>query len=146
MPLVRIDLIRGKSPAYRTALSAGIHRALVDIIGIPPDDRFHVITEHDADGLLYDRQYLGIARSDDIVFVQVALRRGRTPAQRESFYRCVVENLKRDPGVRPEDVLIALIENDPVDWSVGNGVAQLLSSLPPQLPTGPLVAEHGVNR
>jgi phenylpyruvate tautomerase PptA (4-oxalocrotonate tautomerase family) len=138
MPLVRIDLRRGKPDAYRQALSAGVHQALVDVVGIPPDDRFHVVTEHDADGLLYDPQYLGVERSDDVVFVQITLRRGRAPETRQALYRRVVEHLARDPGVRPQDVLIALVENDPVDWSAGNGEAQLLAILPPQLPVGPI--------
>jgi phenylpyruvate tautomerase PptA (4-oxalocrotonate tautomerase family) len=140
MPLVRIDLRRGKSAAYRRALAAGIHQALVDIVGIPQDDRFQTITEHDADGLIYDPDYLGIERTDDVVFVQITFRRGRTPEMRKELYARIVENLARDPGVRPEDVLIMLVENDPVDWSVGNGEAQLLRVLPAQLPTGPIEA------
>lgn len=140
MPLVRIDLIRGKPLHHLHAISAGVHDALVGALGIPPDDRFHVITEHDAGHMLYDTQYLGIDRTDDVVFVQIALRRGRTPSAREDLYRRIVANLARDPGVRPQDVLITLLENDPVDWSVGNGEAQLLAVLPAQLPTGPIAA------
>jgi phenylpyruvate tautomerase PptA (4-oxalocrotonate tautomerase family) len=140
MPLVRIDLRRGKSASYRRALAAGVHQALVDIVGIPLDDCFQTITEHDADGLIYDPHYLGVERTDDVVFVQITFRRGRTPETRQALYRRIVENLARDPGVRPEDVLIMLVENDPVDWSVGNGEAQLLRVLPAQLPTGPIEA------
>lgn len=130
--------MRGKPPEYRAALAAAVHQALVDAVGIPSDDRFHVIGEHEPANFLYDPQYLGIDRTDDVVFIQIALRRGRSPDVRLRLYAQIVENLARDPGLRPEDVLITLVENDPVDWSVGNGKAQLLDFLPPQLPVGPV--------
>ena len=127
MPLVRISLRRGKPAAYRRAIADGVHRALVDAIGIPADDRFQVISEHDADGLIYDANYLGIARSDDIVFVQIALRRGRTDDMKRALYRRIAANLGDDPGLRAQDVLIALVENDLADWSFGEGEAQYLA-------------------
>lgn len=130
--------MRGKPRAYRAAVAAGVQLALVDVVGIPGDDRFQVIGEHDPDNFVYDPHYLGIARTDDVVFIQIALRRGRSPDIRQRLYAQIVANLARDPGLRPEDVLITLVENDPVDWSVGNGQAQLLEFLPPQLPVGPV--------
>lgn len=129
--------MRGKPRAYRAAVAAGVQQALVDVVGIPADDRFQVIGEHEPDNFVYDPHYLGIERTDDVVFIQIALRRGRSPDIRQRLYAEIVANLARDPGLRPEDVLITLVENDPVDWSVGNGKAQLLEFLPPQLPVGP---------
>jgi phenylpyruvate tautomerase PptA (4-oxalocrotonate tautomerase family) len=127
MPLVRISLRRGKPAAYRRAIADGVHRALIDAIGIPADDRFQVISEHDADGLIYDANYLGIARTDDVVFVQIALRRGRTDDMKRALYRRIAANLGNDPGLRAQDVLIALVENDLADWSFGAGEAQYLA-------------------
>jgi phenylpyruvate tautomerase PptA (4-oxalocrotonate tautomerase family) len=121
---VRISLRAGKSPAYRRALADGVHQALVDAIGIPADDRFQVVAEQEE--LIYDRHYLGVERGDDAVFVHITLRRGRPAEKKQALYRRIVELLARDPGVRPADVLITLVENDSADWSVGNGEAQLL--------------------
>src|SRR5690348_16147751 len=119
MPLVQISLRRGKSREVRQAIADGIHRALVDVIGIPPKDRFQLITEHDDDNRIYDRTYLDVARSDDTVFVEISLRRGRPDALKQAFYRRVVENLAADSGLRPEDVAIVLTENNDSDWSFG---------------------------
>jgi 4-oxalocrotonate tautomerase len=127
MPLVRISLRRGKPAAYRRAIADGVHWALVDAIGIPADDRFQVISEHDADGLIYDPNYLGIARRGDVVFVQIALRRGRTDDMKRALYRGIAANLGDDPGLRAQDVLITLVENDLADWSFGEGEAQYLA-------------------
>ena len=67
MPLVRISIRQGASAEYRKALADGVHRAMVEAIAIPPDDRLQVITEHPPEALIYDPQYLGIYRSDRIV-------------------------------------------------------------------------------
>ena len=86
MPLVRIDLRAGKSAEYRKALGDGVHRAMIEALAIPPDDRFQVITEHPAEGLIYDAHYLGIPRTDNVVFVQITLSAGRKPsAKAETF-------------------------------------------------------------
>ncbi|NTU80576.1 MAG: tautomerase family protein [Chloroflexales bacterium] len=124
MPLVRIDLRAGKPAAYRRAIADGIHQALVETIGIPPDDRFQVITEHPADGMVVDPAYLGIQRSDDVVLVQVTLSAGRKPAQKRAFYARAAELLAREPGLRPQDLMISLLETTWENWSFGDGEAQ----------------------
>jgi phenylpyruvate tautomerase PptA (4-oxalocrotonate tautomerase family) len=129
MPFSRIALRRGKPLEYRRAISDGIHRALVEIVGIPEDDRFHLIDEYDGENLIYSPGFLGIDRSDDLVIVTIVLRAGRPRDLRVRLHRRIAENLARSPGLRPQDVFIALIENDYADWSVGNGEAPLMRLL-----------------
>ncbi len=124
MPLVRIDVPQAMPQATRCAVADGVHAALVEAIRIPADDRFQIVAEHPPGGLIADPGYLGIARSGGFLSVQVWLRRGRSEDLKRSLYAAIVRNLSRDAGVRPEDVLIVLTENDPVDWSFGNGIAQ----------------------
>jgi len=124
MPLVRISLRQGTSAEYRRAIADGVHQALVEAIAIPPDDRFQVISEYSPENLIYDPQYLGIKRSDKVVFIEVTLSAGRKPAQKRAFYKRVTELLAKSPGVRPEDVMIVLKEVVWENWSFGNGVAQ----------------------
>src|SRR5207302_6027919 len=97
MPLVRITLAAGKSPAYRQAITDGVHQALVASLQVPADDRFQIISEQASDSLIFDRTYLGIERTADIVFIQVFLRHGRSPAMKQDFYRRVADHLTRDP-------------------------------------------------
>jgi len=129
MPIASIALRRGKSASYRRAVADAVHEALVEIVGIPPDDRFQLITELDSDALIYDRNFLGIARSDDIVIIQITLRGGRSRETRVALHRRIADRLANNPGVRPEDVFIVLVENDYADWSVGRGEAPLMRLL-----------------
>ena len=123
MPLVRISHRTGISEAYRQALSDGVQEAMERTVNVPVNDRFHIVTEHAA-GLIFDAHYLGIERSPDWVAIQITLRKGRTVEMKQALYRRIVANLAADPGLRPEDVLICLLENDLADWSFGGGVAQ----------------------
>jgi len=124
MPLVRISLREGKPETYRRALADGIHRAMVDAINVPPLDRFQVITEHPAESLIYDPAYLGIVRGDDVVFVQITLNAGRSTEQKRALYARMAELLQANPGLRPQDLLINLVEVSRENWSFGNGQAQ----------------------
>ncbi len=127
MPLVRIDLRAGKSAEYRRALGNAVHQAMIDTINIPEADRFQIINEHAKDGLMYDAKYLDIERTDDIIIIQITLNAGRIPAQKTALYKKVVELLVEKIGVRPQNVLINLVEVTVDNWSFGNGIAQYAS-------------------
>jgi phenylpyruvate tautomerase PptA (4-oxalocrotonate tautomerase family) len=124
MPLVRVYLRRGKPAAHRKAILEGIYQAMLSTFEVPVDDRFMVISEHDEPDFSYAQSYLGIAHTNDLVIIQITANNTRTVAQKKAFYRKIVENLKADPGVRPEDVIINLVEVVKENWSFGNGIAQ----------------------
>ena len=124
MPLVRISLGQGKSPAYHAAVGESVHRALVETIGIPPDDRFQIITAHAPGDLVFDPGYLGIARTPDLVMVQITLSAGRPVEKKLALFARIAERLAGSPGVRKEDVFVCLVEVAKENWSFGNGIAQ----------------------
>ena len=124
MPLSRVSLRRGKPAAHRKAILDGVYRAMRAVFDVPDEDRFMTITEHDEDNFSYSKNYLGIARGDDLVMIQLTVNNTRTVEKKRALYRAIVENLTADPGLRPEDILINLIEVLPENWSFGNGIAQ----------------------
>src|SRR5947209_2639189 len=124
MPLVRIALRKGTTQQFRRALSDSIHRAMVETIQVPEQDRFQVITEHDESGLVYDPSYLGIARTDGVVFIQITISAGRTLELRKALFARIAANLRESPGVRPQDVFINLVETAKENWSFGDGIAK----------------------
>ena len=136
MPLSRISLRRGKSPAYRQAILDGVYRAMRETFNVPEDDRFMTVSQHDADEFIYGASYLGIRRTDDLVLIQLTVSNTRTLAQKQALYRAIVAHLARDPGIRPEDVFISLVETLPENWSFGHGRAQYAEA-PPRPVTEP---------
>ena len=127
MPLVRVSLRKGKPAAHRKAILDGIYRAMISAFNVPDEDRFMVINEHDETDFSYSPTYLGINRSDDLILIQITANNTRTVEQKKAFFRAVADNLKADPGVRPEDVFISLVEVAKENWSFGNGIAQYAS-------------------
>ncbi len=132
MPLVRIDLRKGKPAEYREAIGQIVYESLLSALGVPVNDRFQVITEHGSDGIIFDPSYLGIQRSDDCIFIQITLNAGRTAEQKQLFYKSVAEGLHQRLGLRTEDVFIGLVEVVKENWSFGNGIAQYATANLPQ--------------
>ena len=124
MPLARISLRKGKPDAYRKAIRDGLYRALRETFDVPDEDRFFIISQHDPEDLDYSRNYLDIERSDDFVVIQLTVNNTRGTEQKKALYRRIVELLGKDPGIRPQDVFVNLVEGVKENWSFGNGVAQ----------------------
>jgi 4-oxalocrotonate tautomerase len=122
MPLTRIDLIEGKSAAYRQGIGEVVYEAM-RAIDVPENDRFQIITEHRPDAFIFDRSYLGVERSDDLVMIQITLNAGRTLDKKKTFYKAIADGLHARLGLRREDVLIVLVEVSKENWSFGNGLA-----------------------
>jgi phenylpyruvate tautomerase PptA (4-oxalocrotonate tautomerase family) len=126
MPLVRIDLRRGKDAAYRQQIGRVVYEAMLSV-GVPANDRFQIVTEHEADNFLFDRTYLGIDRTDDLVIIQITWNQGRSVEQKKALYKAIADGLVEAPGIRSEDVFINLIEVAKENWSFGRGEAQYAS-------------------
>jgi len=123
MPLVRVDLRKGKSPDYRRTIGRVVYEALLGV-GVPQDDRFQVISEHDDENFFFDADYLGVHRTDDIVIIQITWSEGRTLDQKKALYKAIADGLNGSLGVRREDVFINLVEVRRENWSFGAGLAQ----------------------
>jgi 4-oxalocrotonate tautomerase len=123
MPLVRIELARGKSEAERRAIADAVHQALVSI-GVPEDDRFQIIAEHDSANFIVAPTYLGLQHTEQAVMIQITLNEGRTTAQKQALFKAIAEGIHAEAGIRLEDVIVNLVEVKRENWSFGNGVAQ----------------------
>jgi len=124
MPLAHISMRTGKPDVYRQAIFDSLHRAMRETFNVPEDNQFATITEHDAKNFRYGASYLGIARSDDLVLIQITAANTRTVEQKQALYRRIAALLGESPGIRPEDVFVNLVEVAKENWSLGNGLAQ----------------------
>jgi phenylpyruvate tautomerase PptA (4-oxalocrotonate tautomerase family) len=123
MPLVRIDLVKGRSDAERKAIAQAVYDAM-HAIGVPLDDQFEVITEHDPANFVYPRSYLGISHTGDLVIVQITFNEGRTTEQKKTLFKGIAEGIREAIGIGLGDVFISLVEVKKENWSFGNGIAQ----------------------
>ena len=126
MPLVRIDLMKKPDASFGQRVGQVVYESMKSSIGVPDHDNFQVITEHDAQHLIFDTSYLGIERTPGIVLIQIALNEGRTVEQKKLLYKTIAEGLER-LGVRADDVLVNLVEVKKENWSFGRGIAQYAS-------------------
>jgi 4-oxalocrotonate tautomerase len=128
MPLVRIDLRRGKPPAYREAVCEGVYRALRETFNVPENDRFMMVNEHDTDNFIHAENYLGIRYSDNLVIIQITVSDTRNTETKQALFARIAALLAENPGLRKEDVFINLIECKTENWSFGNGIAQYVAT------------------
>jgi 4-oxalocrotonate tautomerase len=128
MPLTRVSLLKGKSNQARAAILDGLYQAMRETFDVPEDDCFMTLSEHEPDDFRYGANYLKISRTDDLVLIQITVSNTRTVAQKKALYAAVNERLTRNPGLRPEDIFINLVEVAPENWSFGHGIAQYAKS------------------
>jgi 4-oxalocrotonate tautomerase len=124
MPLVRIDLQKGKDANYRRRAGEIVYEAMVATSGVPKNDHFQVIGEHSVENFVFDPDYLGIHRTNDLIMVQIFFNEGRSVDQKKALYKAIADGLSAELKVRREDVLITLVEVKKENWSFGNGIAQ----------------------
>ena len=123
MPLVRIDLLAGKSAQYRETIGAAVYDAMVSTINVPKNDRFQIVTEHPEGELFIDPNYLGISRTKDCIIIDITLTEGRSLDLKKAFFKAIADNLHERLQLRREDVMIVLTEVKKENWSFGNGIA-----------------------
>jgi phenylpyruvate tautomerase PptA (4-oxalocrotonate tautomerase family) len=126
LPLVILSLEAGRTREEKRRLADAVYEAMRAVIQIPENDRFVAIREQAAGDLIADPGYLGVARSEHPVFVEITLRGGRPTEKKQALYREIAQRMSATGLVRAEDVLMVLKENDTADWSFGNGIAQYL--------------------
>ena len=124
MPLVRINLPQHTPPADVQAVSSAVHAALVATFGVPEADRFQAIHSHAPHELVCTPDYLGVAHSRHVVFVQISCSPGRSLNTKKALYAQIALGVAAGSSFKAEDVIINLLETDRDNWSFGLGIAQ----------------------
>jgi phenylpyruvate tautomerase PptA (4-oxalocrotonate tautomerase family) len=115
MPLIRVEIREGWSPAEKAGLLDAIHAAAVEALRIPEDDRTQILTEHPAEAF-----EIPPGRGDRFTLVEITMFAGRSLDAKRRLYRAVVTNLSR-LGIPASDVLIVLHDVPLENWGVRGG-------------------------
>jgi phenylpyruvate tautomerase PptA (4-oxalocrotonate tautomerase family) len=126
MPLLAVDVVRGRSEQQLRDLLDVVQSAVVEAFGVPETDRYQVLTQHEPWELVALDTGLGISRTDGLVVVRVTSRE-RTEEKKVALYRLLAQGLEERCGVRPGDLVVTITENGAADWSFGGGEAQFLT-------------------
>jgi phenylpyruvate tautomerase PptA (4-oxalocrotonate tautomerase family) len=126
MPLLRIDVIEGRSAAELKELLDAIHCATLAAFRVPERDRYQIVHQHPAAEMRIEDTGLGIPRTDQIVMVQVTTR-PRSRLEKQTFYELLCAELLRRCAVKASDVAISITQNTDEDWSFGYGRAQFIT-------------------
>jgi hypothetical protein len=132
MPLLRFDLIEGRSESEIRKILDATHEVLLETLKVPKRDRYQVVHEHKRSRMIVEDTGLGFVRSDRALLLQVTSR-PRSRKMKEDFYRLLVERLAARCGILPDDVIVNFVTNADEDWSFGAGRAQFLTG---ELPKG----------
>ena len=126
MPLLRFDLIEGRSESEITKILEVTHEVLLETLKVPKHDRYQVIHEHKRPRMILEDTGLGFFRSDNMILLQVTSR-PRTREMKEAFYSLLVKRLYSSCEISPHDVIVNFVTNTDEDWSFGAGRAQFLT-------------------
>lgn len=126
MPLLRFDLIEGRTDAELKTLLDAAHEAMLEAFKVPAGDRYQIVNEHKPSRMIVEDTGLGIPRTRDVVVVQMTTR-PRPQAAKQTFYRLLVEKLEARCGIAPADVMVSCVVNADEDWTFGHGRAQFLT-------------------
>ncbi len=126
MPLLRFDLIEARDEKYIRKLLDAAHEAVLKAFGVPVRDRYQIVHQHPAHELIVEDTGLGFERSRDVVLITITSVQ-RTDAQKQALYKALAEELERQCGIDPKDIMISLVTNSRSDWSFGLGEAQFLT-------------------
>ncbi len=126
MPLVNIDVIRGRSEEELRTVIQAAHDAMVEAFEVPDSDRYVILTQHEPFELSLQDTGLGFTRTDKVVVIRYTSR-ARSHEGKIRLYELLAKNLHERAGISPSDLIVTIAENGDADWSFGNGEAQFVT-------------------
>ncbi len=126
MPLIRFDMIEGRTETEVTKILDISHRVVVDAFKVPQGDRYQIVHQHKPYEMIIKDTGLGFERTKNVIVITITTRQ-RTNEKKEAFYKELVSALKQGCNMDPEDIMVSMVVNEGEDWSFGFGKAQFLN-------------------
>lgn len=115
MPMTKIYLREGSTPEHRIAISDAIHQSLVDVLGIPDDDKYHIFHELREGYLVAAPVAFGLERRHEAIFIQTYF--GKRPDDTlQALYKALVTHLGEKAGLETRDIYINVVESSSANW------------------------------
>jgi malonate semialdehyde decarboxylase len=126
MPLLNFHLDESYDTESTQKLLNAAHQAMVEAFEVPFTDRYQTVSRHRTGELVLHDTGLGMSRTSQAVLLSVVSRPRSVPSK-VRFYELLSLYAQEQCGLRPEDLVVSLVENSDADWSFGKGRAQFLT-------------------
>jgi phenylpyruvate tautomerase PptA (4-oxalocrotonate tautomerase family) len=131
MPVFHAHIPAGRfAKEQKKAIGNSLNQALVEGLGIPPGDRFIMISEHNEEELFIDPTFMEMSRTANAMIVTVLIGAHRPLEDKQKLLATITRLLYENIGISPDDVFIALVPVPNENFSFGRGVAQLAEGSP----------------
>ena len=124
MPLVKINLLKGRSAEEKDAIAASIQAALVSTLEMPDADRYQLFNEYDEESFRHTRGYLDMTYSDQLLILEFTFLEGLDDELKKSLLAEINRNLVAAGVVDADDVFVMITEIGRANVSFGKGLAQ----------------------
>jgi hypothetical protein len=125
MPLAKVHVLDGQYDEVRLGkVSEAIQGALVEVLGVPPDDFFQIIHVLPRNRFLHTPSFLGMKYSDDFIVLELAFISGRPKETRLALLKELNARIVAGARISPDDLMIQLSEGPGENFSFGQGLAQ----------------------
>ena len=130
MPLVKVNLLKGRSAEEKDSIAASIQAALVSTLGVPDEDRYQLFNEYDRENFRHTSGYLGLTYTDQLLIVEMTFLVGRDDELKKSLLAAINRNLVAAGVVAADDVFVLITEIGRANVSFGRGLAQRAPASP----------------
>ncbi|MBW1637525.1 tautomerase family protein [Microbacterium resistens] len=124
MPLVKINLLEGRSTSEKYAIAAAVQAALVTNLGVPDADHYQIFNEFPADNFRHTDSYLGLNYTEQLLIIEITFLVGRTDEIKKALLADINRNLVAAGVVSSDDVFVTITEIGLANISFGGGLAQ----------------------
>jgi phenylpyruvate tautomerase PptA (4-oxalocrotonate tautomerase family) len=135
MPLVKVNLLSGRSAEEKDAIAASIQAALVSTVDVSDANRYQLFNEYTPANFRHTSGYLGMTYSDRLLMIEITVREGDDDEHKQALLAAINRNLVAAGVVRDDDVFILITEIAGTNVSFGKGLAQRAPGL--QAAAGP---------
>ncbi len=124
MPVVKVNLLKGRSAEEKDSIAASIQTALVSTLEVHDDNRYQLFNEYDGENFRHTSGYLGMTYTDQLLVIEITVREGDDDEHKKSLLATINRNLVAAGVVGGDDVFVLITEIGGANVSFGRGLAQ----------------------
>lgn len=113
MPIVTINIQKGKTIEYKKIILESVHKGLVSALGVEDWDRFQRIIEYDKCDFETSPE-----KTDNFMIIELTIFPGRTREQKGKAIEMITANLVEGLKIEPTDVFILINEPPLENWGM----------------------------